>query len=62
MFLYSKQYGSARVCVCIIYRNIRNTVCVSERVVVTAEKNLDCGAEGRMMDEQVAASKPPWLE
>lgn len=50
------------VCVCIIYRNIRNTVCVSERVVVTAEKNLDCGAERRMMDEQVAASKPPWLE
>lgn len=27
------------------------------RVVVTVEKNADCGAERRMMDEQVAASK-----
>lgn len=27
------------------------------RVVVTVEKNADCGAERRMMNEQVAASK-----
>lgn len=48
--------------VCIIYRDVSVSGCVYERVVVTAEKNPDCRAERRMMDEQVAASKPPLLE
>lgn len=46
---------SIGVCVCV-------SVCEKVRAVVTAEKNPDRGAERRMMDEQVAASKPPPLE
>lgn len=53
--------------VCIIYWDISITVCVHECVCVREwlslqRKNPDCGAERRMMDEQVAASNPPLLE
>lgn len=46
-----------------VYLTYRNKgIIVCETVVVTAEKNPYSRAEGRMMDEQVAATKAQLLE
>lgn len=50
------------MCVLLIYEVISVCACVYERVAVIAEKNPDCRAEKKMMDEQVAAFKLLLLE